>query len=67
MFVPLNIQLIFFLEPLFPNAPSYHLAPHEDEEVEHHLQQLPNTIHIQPISSPCASPSFIIPKKEYEE
>jgi hypothetical protein len=51
----------------FPNAPSYHLAPHEAEEVEHQLQQLLNTSHIQLISSPCASPSFIIPKKEFEE
>jgi len=51
----------------FPNAPSYRLAPCEAEEVERQLQQLLNIIHIQPIYSPCASPAFIIPKKEYEE
>jgi hypothetical protein len=50
-----------------PNAPSYCLAPHEASEVECQLQQLLNTDHIQPSSSPCASPSFIIPKKESEE
>jgi hypothetical protein len=51
----------------FPNAPSYHLVPREVEEVECQLQQLLNTKHIQPSSSTCASPSFIIPKKDFEE
>lgn len=49
------------------NAPSYCLAPREAEEIERQLQQLLNAGHIQPGCSPCASPVFIIPKKESDE
>ena len=51
----------------FPNAPSYCLTPPEAEEVEFHLQQNLNTSLIQLSYSPCASPAFIIPKKESKE
>lgn len=50
-----------------PNAATYHLAPHEAEEIERQLQQLLNSGHIQPSSSPCASPAFITPRKETNE
>jgi hypothetical protein len=51
----------------FPNSPSYFLPPHEAVEVEHHLEQLINTNHIQIISSLCAFVFFIIPKKDPKE
>ena len=50
-----------------PNAPAYILAPHGVEEIECQLQQFLNVGHIQPICSPCTSPTFIIPKKESGE
>ena len=50
-----------------PNAPSYRLDPREATEVERQICQLLESGHIQPSSSPCASPAFIIPKMETSE
>ena len=50
-----------------PNAPSYHLSPCEVVEWECQLQQLLYSSHIQPSCSPCASPDFIILKKDSGE
>jgi hypothetical protein len=57
-----SINLI--LGASLPNAPSYRLAPREVEEIEKQLMKLINSGHIQPSSSPCASPAFVIPKKD---
>jgi len=48
---------------MLPNAPAYRLAPQEATEIEKQLTQLLESGHIQPNSSPCASPTFIVPKK----
>ena len=45
-----------------PNSPTYQLAPIEMEEMEKQLTQLINSGHIQPSSSPCTYPTFVIPK-----
>eukprot|EP00253_Pinus_taeda_P007128 PITA_07128 len=50
-----------------PNAPSYRLAPREATEIECQIEELLTSGHIQPSSSPCASPAFIIPKKDTSE
>jgi hypothetical protein len=50
-----------------PNAPLYHLDPKEATEIERQIGQLLESSHIQPSSSPCASPTFIIPKKDTSE
>ena len=47
-----------------PNTPYYHLAPREAAEIECQIDELLTSGHIQPSSSPCASPTFIIPKKD---
>ena len=49
----------------FSQCPFLSLALCEAAEVERHRQQLLNTSHIQPSSSPYVSPSFITPKKEF--
>jgi hypothetical protein len=45
-----------------PNAPTYLLAPRETKEMEIQLTDLINSGHIQPLSSPYASATFVIPK-----
>jgi len=50
-----------------PNAPSYRLAPREATEIECQIEELLTSGHIQTSSSPCASPAFIIPKKDTSE
>ena len=50
-----------------PNASAYHLAPKEATEIERKIHQLLYFGHIQPSSSPCASSTFIIPKKDTSE
>jgi len=47
-----------------PNALAYTLAPREAEEIERQIDQLLEFGHIKPSFSPCASPTFIIPKKD---
>jgi hypothetical protein len=47
-----------------PKAPSYRLTPREASEIECQIHQLLESSHIQPSLSPCAPPTFIIPKKE---
>jgi hypothetical protein len=47
-----------------PNAPTYRLAPIETKEMEIQLTDLINSGHIQPSSSPCASATFVIPKRD---
>ena len=47
-----------------PNALSYRLAPQEATNIELQIFQLLESNHIQPSSSPYASPTFIIPRKE---
>lgn len=47
-----------------PNAPTYRLAPTEATEMERQLIELINSRHIQPSSSPCASATFVIPKRD---
>jgi hypothetical protein len=49
------------------NAPAYCLEPKEATEIEREIGQLLDFGHIQPSSSPCASPTFIIPKKDTSE
>jgi hypothetical protein len=46
-----------------PNAPSYLLTPQEASEIERQIGQLLESSHIKPSLSPCASLSFIFPKK----
>jgi hypothetical protein len=50
-----------------PNPPTYLLDPKEATEIEFQIGQLLESGHIQPSSSPCASPAFIIPKKHTYE
>jgi hypothetical protein len=64
---PIEHSIDLIPDVVLPNAPSYRLAPREIEEIEFQLQQLLNADHIQPCYSPCASPTFIIPKKESGE
>ena len=47
-----------------PNARTYQLAPTEKKEMERHLTDLINSIHIQPSSFPYASIAFVIPKRD---
>ena len=47
-----------------PNAPTYRLDPREMEEMEKQLTELIKYGHIQPSSSPCTSPAFVIPKRD---
>ena len=36
----------------------------ENEEIKHHIQELIQKGHIQPISSPCGSPIVLVQKKD---
>jgi hypothetical protein len=77
----MNLQICFRLPPSqdiahsidlrpnasLPNAPSYRLAPKEATEIERQIGQLLESGHIQPSSSPSASPTFIVPKKHTYE
>ena len=43
------------------------MAPKEAEEIERQLKELIESDHIQHSASPCASPAFVIPKKDTTE
>jgi len=49
------------------NVPTYRLAPQEATKIEKQLNQLLESSHIQPSSSPHTSPTLIIPKKDSSE
>jgi hypothetical protein len=46
------------------NSPAYRITPREAEETEEQLTDLIHLGHIQPSSPPCASPAFVISKKD---
>jgi hypothetical protein len=66
--VPLHCQVRHSINmttdaPL-PNGLVYHCCLLENEEINHHIQELLQKGHIRPSSSPCGIPIMLVQKKD---